>query len=113
MVRALCCIDMEPKFRRRFGRREPMDPLANVYRGNGGCVCPSISLFFRTDRDNYLRVDMNNVQPGEEVQYDKEKEGSYGTPYDYLSIMHYGPDFFGKIINVSINELGSLALVSL
>ena len=64
------------------------------------------------DRDDYVRINWNNVEPSQVNNYEKMTE-DYTTPYDYLSIMHYGPDFFGKIINVSINELGSLALVSL
>ena len=58
--------------------------------------------FPRMDRDKYVQVNFNNIEPSNAYNYKKAKE-EYTTPYDYLSIMHYGPDFFGKEVNVSKN----------
>ena len=58
-------------------------------------------MYFRMDRDQYLDVLMQNVQAGMEPQYQKGPGLSDDLPYDYLSIMHYGKDAFGKIQNVS------------
>ena len=45
----------------------------------------------------------NNIKEDMLYNYEKVKEGyvDIPTPYDYLSIMQYGKDVFGKIVNVS------------
>ncbi|KAK0401955.1 hypothetical protein QR680_016065 [Steinernema hermaphroditum] len=51
----------------------------------------------RWDRDNYLRIDMNNVEVNRTHNYNKyeEKENdNYGKQYDYGGIMHYDDKAF-------------------
>lgn len=50
----------------------------------------------RTDRDLYVDVLLQNVEPGREFNFDVFVAGrglNHG-PYDYASIMHYGTHFF-------------------
>jgi len=54
----------------------------------------------RPDRDNYITVLMQNVQPGIEGNFIKPRYPGYlndFTPYDFLSIMHYGYRAGGRI----------------
>jgi hypothetical protein len=52
----------------------------------------------RPDRDDYLQINLQNVEAGQEHNFNKYVWGStvlnQGSPYDYASIMHYGQDFF-------------------
>ena len=51
------------------------------------------------DRDRYISVIRENITPGEQYQFEKISSleaSNYGTPYDYLSIMHYGTHAFSK-----------------
>jgi len=51
----------------------------------------------RPDRDSYLNVNYKNIIPGEEPQFDKTTDAkTFGIPYDYYSIMHYGSFAFSK-----------------
>jgi len=54
----------------------------------------------RPDRDNYVKIRWENLRPGRQTRYqfDKPQRPSLKdfTPYDYLSIMHYGQDFLGR-----------------
>jgi hypothetical protein len=46
----------------------------------------------RPDRDNYVKVNYQNIKPGMEdnfEKYDNSYVNTQNTPYDYLSIMHY------------------------
>ena len=44
----------------------------------------------RSDRDTYVRINWDQIQPGEESNFDREdNSGRYG-PYDFDSLMHYG-----------------------
>ncbi|XP_018527568.1 low choriolytic enzyme [Lates calcarifer] len=85
-------------------------------RGNGqivslnrrGCVFHSIvqhellhALGFnheqtRSDRDNHVRILLQNVIPGMEHNFRKIQTRNLGTPYDYSSVMHYGRFAFSK-----------------
>jgi len=55
----------------------------------------------RTDRDRFVRVNLRNVERKHLHNYEKVGRNylAASTPYDYLSIMHYGPDSFGRIVN--------------
>ncbi|KAE9412677.1 hypothetical protein Angca_005494, partial [Angiostrongylus cantonensis] len=47
----------------------------------------------RYDRDNYIRINDQNVDPTQFVEFEKVSERCidvYGMTYDYGSIMHYG-----------------------
>ncbi|XP_065051141.1 uncharacterized protein LOC135680862 isoform X2 [Rhopilema esculentum] len=53
----------------------------------------------RPDRDKYVKVIYENVLDGYSSQfkkYDKGEIDSLGSPYDYNSVMHYGPRAFSK-----------------
>ena len=46
----------------------------------------------RPDRDNYIKVNNDNIESGLAYNFDKYKWGyvkNYGIRYDYWSIMHY------------------------
>jgi len=52
----------------------------------------------RPDRDNFIRVHWNNIPMFIQTQFLKESTravDSLGTPYDYLSVMHYHQKAFG------------------
>lgn len=53
----------------------------------------------RKDRDNYVRVLLENVLPGTEFNFEKYEHGeidSLGSPYDTMSVMHYDGYAFTK-----------------
>ncbi|XP_022804319.1 zinc metalloproteinase nas-14-like [Stylophora pistillata] len=53
----------------------------------------------RPDRDQFVTVLLQNVQPGKENnfrKYPRSTIDSLGTPYDYQSLMHYGSRFFSR-----------------
>merc|ERR1712048_297835 len=62
----------------------------------------SIGLFHeqsRPDRDNYVTIEWENIQSYAKFNFNKLKTDridSRGSPYDYDSLMHYGPKFFSK-----------------
>jgi len=43
----------------------------------------------RPDRDNYITVNFNNIEPENAYNFDKITADYFSTPYDYKSIMHY------------------------
>lgn len=48
----------------------------------------------RPDRDEYVTVNVNNIQFGLASNFDKtswQTLRTSGVPYDYSSVMHYGP----------------------
>lgn len=53
----------------------------------------------RPDRDNYITIQFQNVRTGKEHNFRKQNADnidSLGTPYDYLSMMHYSDSGFSK-----------------
>ena len=44
----------------------------------------------RKDRDNYIRVLLENVESGQEINFQKEDTDSLGVEYDPYSVMQYG-----------------------
>ncbi|XP_028453039.1 low choriolytic enzyme [Perca flavescens] len=44
----------------------------------------------RSDRDEHVRIQLQNVIPGMEHNFRKIETRNLGTPYDYGSVMHYG-----------------------
>ncbi|CAJ0583345.1 unnamed protein product, partial [Mesorhabditis spiculigera] len=53
----------------------------------------------RTDRDDWITILWNNIQPGMQGQFEKYGHGtiqSLDTSYDYSSIMHYGNKAFSR-----------------
>nr|VZI01845.1 unnamed protein product [Spirometra erinaceieuropaei] len=58
----------------------------------------------RSDRDEVVDVDMNDVADEYQRAYEKRKAAelnTFGTPYDLQSIMHYGPDAFSANVDKS------------
>ena len=52
----------------------------------------------RPDRDDHVKVLLENVQPGQEHNFQKVSNDTHttgNTPFDYQSIMIYGPFDFG------------------
>ncbi|XP_070762942.1 high choriolytic enzyme 1-like [Enoplosus armatus] len=50
----------------------------------------------RSDRDQYIRIQWENVIPGWEYAFDKINTLNQGTPYDYNSVMQYKKYAFSK-----------------
>jgi hypothetical protein len=53
-----------------------------------------------SQRDNFVRINYQNIAHSDRHNFDKisaEEASSYGTIYDYLSIMHYGPYYFSAV----------------
>lgn len=53
----------------------------------------------RPDRDNYIKINMENIIPRFKFAFDRyshRKINSLGVEYDYKSIMHYGARAFSK-----------------
>jgi len=53
----------------------------------------------RPDRDNYVVIYWNNIMDKMDYNFDKYDRGqidSLNEPYDYSSIMHYGPKAFSR-----------------
>lgn len=62
----------------------------------------------RTDRNDYVRVFLENVESGAEGQFDiAEGSDDFGTPYDGLSVMHYSRWAFSKNDKDTIQALES------
>lgn len=59
----------------------------------------------RANRDDYVEVLLQNVQPGRESQFrklDKGQATAFGVAYNQQSIMHYGGKAFSKNGNPTI-----------
>jgi len=65
----------------------------------------------RNDRDKYLSINMNNVAPNDQHNFQINPAGtSYGVPFNYLSIMMYGTETLAINRNVcSICPLTNVA----
>ncbi|KAK3509896.1 hypothetical protein QTP70_019379 [Hemibagrus guttatus] len=50
----------------------------------------------RSDRDDHVRILLQNVIPGEEHNFDKVSTNNLNTPYDYNSVMHYSRFAFSR-----------------
>ncbi len=58
----------------------------------------------RPDRDNFVRINTQNILPGFETQFATESGTIFGN-YDYESIMHYGSTAFSRNGNATISVL--------
>ena len=46
----------------------------------------------RPDRDDFISVNIDNIEPGKENYFEKRMQGTRNNaPYDVLSVMHNGP----------------------
>ncbi|XP_012713830.2 high choriolytic enzyme 1 [Fundulus heteroclitus] len=50
----------------------------------------------RSDRDTYVRILFENIEPGREFAFEKKQTNNLGTPYDFNSVMEYRNDAFSK-----------------
>ncbi|CAH1787743.1 unnamed protein product [Owenia fusiformis] len=50
----------------------------------------------RTDRDNYVTINFDNVNPERVKNFEKLADSHNYEPYDYASILHYSSDAFSK-----------------
>ncbi|KAJ0061259.1 hypothetical protein NL108_013934, partial [Boleophthalmus pectinirostris] len=50
----------------------------------------------RSDRDQYVRINWDNIMSSFSYNFEKADTDNLATPYDYSSIMHYSKDAFGK-----------------
>ncbi|KAK2854271.1 hypothetical protein Q5P01_006932 [Channa striata] len=50
----------------------------------------------RSDRDSYVNILTQNIQPGMESNFKKVQTNNLGTPYDFNSVMHYPNYAFSK-----------------
>ncbi|XP_044053670.1 high choriolytic enzyme 1-like [Siniperca chuatsi] len=48
----------------------------------------------RSDRDSYVRINWENINPQMAYNFYKQATNNLNTPYDYSSIMHYGKTAF-------------------
>lgn len=71
----------------------------------------------RADRDSYVMVNWDNIDESAQENFEKLSEfiDSRDSPYDYASIMHYGPHAFAKnrseptlIANATIGESSAM-----
>ncbi|KAM8725700.1 low choriolytic enzyme-like [Acanthopagrus schlegelii] len=49
----------------------------------------------RSDRDQYIKINWDNINPYFTFNFKKQDTNNLNTPYDYSSIMHYGRTAFG------------------
>ena len=65
----------------------------------------------RPDRDYFISINFDNIEPGEEKNFEKRPHGtsdffekgsvdSKNTPYDVLSLLHYGPQVRSILLKV-------------
>ena len=65
----------------------------------------------RPDRDDFISINFDNIEPGEEKNFEKRPHGtsdffekgsvdSKNTPYDVLSLLHYGPQVRSILLKV-------------
>uniref|UniRef100_A0A8B9LFM1 Metalloendopeptidase n=1 Tax=Astyanax mexicanus TaxID=7994 RepID=A0A8B9LFM1_ASTMX len=48
----------------------------------------------RSDRDRYVTINWQNIDPTMQYNFNKENTNNLNTPYDYSSVMHYGKTAF-------------------
>jgi len=71
----------------------------------------------REDRDQYIRVIDENVHPDDFYSFNLEEDyqgnfSSFGTPYDYCSVMHYGAHAFGGgYFTIVPKDLGYISVI--
>lgn len=61
----------------------------------------------RPDRDDWVRIRQENIQPGMEYnfeKYDWQLISDFGVKYDYWSVMHYGQYVSNIALNKDVNR---------
>ncbi|CAJ0961622.1 unnamed protein product, partial [Mesorhabditis belari] len=62
----------------------------------------------RNDRDQYIRVNFDNIPSYYQSQFEKvtpDEATTYDIPYDYRSVMHYAEDAFAKPGRISMQTV--------
>jgi len=71
----------------------------------------------RQDRDDYVQVSENNIKKYKSAfEVNKKNFSTFGTPYDYCSVMGYGPTDFsygttGKELTIIPKDLGYISVI--
>ena len=69
---------------------------------------------FRPDRDEYIKINWENIKPGKEGNFGKRTEVGITEFYDFKSIMHYEANAFSingqKTIGECVIKLVKLTL---
>ncbi|CAB1432545.1 unnamed protein product [Pleuronectes platessa] len=50
----------------------------------------------RSDRDQYVKINWENIEKHNFINFRKMDTDNLNTPYDYTSVMHYGRTAFGR-----------------
>jgi len=58
----------------------------------------------RSDRNDYIQVNWDNIQDGKEHNFTKEEGARYYRPYDFDSLMHYGSCAFSTCAACSYSD---------
>lgn len=68
----------------------------------------------RPDRDQYVRIERGNISADGGTNFDLEAgSDTLGTPYDYLSIMHYGACSFSECSSCSSSNASCRTITTL
>ena len=68
----------------------------------------------RFDRDEYIRINWDNIEPGMEYNFDKYSWNdiqNLDVAYDYGSVMHYGTHAFARGYGPTISPRNSSATI--
>ncbi|GLD67223.1 uncharacterized protein AKAME5_001858100 [Lates japonicus] len=65
----------------------------------------------RTDRDIYVKINFENIKDGKEGNFKQRETNNLNVPYDYTSVMHYGPRAFSKNGRDTITPLRPSAVI--
>ncbi|TNN27653.1 High choriolytic enzyme 1 [Liparis tanakae] len=65
----------------------------------------------RSDRDTFVRINFGNILPGQERNFKRMDTNNLDVPYDYSSVMHYGPRDFSSGSGDTITPLDTSALI--
>jgi len=70
----------------------------------------------RPDRDEYVKILYENIEPGFYEQFEKrthDESTSLGYAYDYHSVTHYGSNYFAVSTKPTIQVTGQLHALTL
>uniref|UniRef100_A0A3Q1HXG3 Metalloendopeptidase n=1 Tax=Anabas testudineus TaxID=64144 RepID=A0A3Q1HXG3_ANATE len=65
----------------------------------------------RSDRNIYVKINYENIQTGLEGNFQQLETNNLNVPYDYSSVMHYGPKDFSKNGGDTITPLNPSATI--
>ncbi|XP_076851398.1 hatching enzyme 1.2-like [Brachyhypopomus gauderio] len=65
----------------------------------------------RSDRDKYVRINWENIDPSMQSNFNKANTNNLNTPYDYTSVMHYGRTAFSVNGQYTITPIPDASVV--